>query len=129
LLPFYCLNQNEITAPSTAQRTIDITSCIDILSDSLTHHTTMTDYYGRPLRGTGPAQDGYFDDASMYYAAESRDRPSLRRADSSSTPRRSPTTNHDKITSAPAPENPAASDGVSPEIIAAITKKVKEERT
>lgn len=89
----------------------------------------MTDYYGRPLRGTGgSAQDGYFDDASMYYAAESRDRPSLRRADSSSTPRRSPTTKNDKMSSASAPENPAAPDGVSPDLIAAITKKVKEER-
>ncbi|KUJ18293.1 uncharacterized protein LY89DRAFT_45107 [Mollisia scopiformis] len=85
----------------------------------------MTDFYGRPLRSNGgPASEGYFDDSTSYYAAEPRDNPSLRRADSSSTPRRSPPINNNRMASAP---NPAAPDGVSPDLIAAITEKVKKE--
>lgn len=87
----------------------------------------MTDVYGRPLRSNGaPApDDGYFDESTDYYAAEPRDHPSIRRANSSSKPKRSPTLNKDRMPSAP---DPAAPDGVSPDLIAAITEKVKKER-
>lgn len=67
--------------------------------------------------------DGYFDESTNYYAAGSRENPSLRRADSSSTPRRSPPVNPDRMAS-----NATVSDGVSPDLIAAITEKVKKER-
>lgn len=87
----------------------------------------MTDFYGRPLRsngGPGPAQAGYFDDSASYYAGP-RDNDPSRREDSSSTPKRSPTTKYDKMASTAGASEP---EGVSPDLIAAITEKVKKER-
>ncbi|CZR52996.1 uncharacterized protein PAC_02874 [Phialocephala subalpina] len=85
----------------------------------------MTDFYGRPLRSNGgPAQAGYFDDSTSYYAAEPRDNDPSRQEDSSSTPKRSPTTKYDKMAST---AGPSALEGVSPDLIAAITEKVKKE--
>lgn len=85
----------------------------------------MTDFYGRPLRSNGgAAQAGYFDDPTSYYAAEPRDNDPSRREDSSNTPKRSPSTKYDKMAST---ASPSAPEGVSPDLIAAITEKVKKE--
>ncbi len=87
----------------------------------------MTDFYGRPLRSNGgPVPAGYFDDSTSYHAAETRENaPSPRREDSSSTPKRSPTIHYDKMSTA---SGSAVPDGVSPDLVAAITEKVKKER-
>src|SRR5579859_3335832 len=89
------------------------------------------DTYGRPTqRGNGEPSyfepsDAASDYMSHHYSTEPRDyHPSM-----SSRPRQ-PTSLpiNDRMTSAADRSDPAGQDGVSPELIAAITDKVKKER-
>jgi hypothetical protein len=91
------------------------------------------DAYGRPIRGGGNGEPGYFSDNSMpdytsssyYSGSEARDdNPSMRRT-SSYRKRASPSI-PDRMTTAPEQAGPSY-DGVSPELIAAITERVKRE--
>lgn len=75
-------------------------------------------------RGTGQA--GYFDESEIpeylgQYGGEPRDKPSIRRRTSSSARQRTPPVS-DRMTA-----EPSNYDGVSPDLIAAITEKVKKE--
>jgi len=64
---------------------------------------------------------------SSQYPTEPQDKPSMgRRASSNASPRTSSPID-DKMASAPDRAEPLGHDGVSPELIAAITEKVKKE--
>jgi hypothetical protein len=91
----------------------------------------MTDAYGRPLTG----EPGYFDPnysmpeyTKARYSPEPRDNPSLRRRESSNARQRSSPPLAGKMPSAPDRVDSISPDAVSPELIAAITEKVKRER-
>jgi hypothetical protein len=91
----------------------------------------MTDAYGRPLIG----EPGYFDPnyampeyTKARYSPEPRENPSLRRRESSNARQRSSPPLAGKMPSAPDRVDSISHDAVSPELIAAITEKVKRER-
>jgi len=88
------------------------------------------DAYGRPQRGTGEP-GGYFEfnhaasDYTPNINPNSRG-DELRRTESNARKRTSPPIN-ERSTFAADRVEPAGNDGVSPELIAAITEKVKRE--
>ncbi len=89
------------------------------------------DTYGRPLRGNG--DPGYFGthdsipDYANYYSSEPRDNPSFRRRPSPDLQHRSsPTLSEPKMSTAPDYTDLGGLEGVSPEVIAALTKKITE---
>ena len=91
------------------------------------------DAYGRPLRGVG-GEPGYFEpedsmpDYTKQYATEPRDNnPSSRQRDSSNPRKRSSPPLNNKVTSSTGGEESLGPDGVSPELIATITEKIKKE--
>ena len=90
------------------------------------------DAYGRPQRDNG--EPGYFDsndskvpDYSNQYPAEPRDNPSLRRRVSSNARQRTSPPIDEKMVPVPDRAEPSTFDGVSAELIAAITEKIKNE--
>jgi hypothetical protein len=89
------------------------------------------DAYGRPR---GSAEPGFFEnkdavpDYTSNYSPEPRDNPSMHRNESTTTRNRVSPSRTDRMTTSSRPIEPASHDGVSPELVAAITEKVKQER-
>jgi hypothetical protein len=92
------------------------------------------DAYGRPQRGNG--ESGYFDPSDptpeylRHYPIDPRDNlPSPRHGESSNPRQRFSPPINDRMTSASERPEPAGHESVSPEVIAAITERIKREGT
>ncbi|TVY73342.1 hypothetical protein LSUE1_G008512, partial [Lachnellula suecica] len=90
------------------------------------------DAYGRPRGSAEPGYNENRDDGPVYtsnYSSEPRgNNPSMRQNESSNSTsrRRASPSKTDRMTTSSRPAEPAGHDGVSPELIAAITEQVTE---